>query len=228
LVRVSKSIRWAWLFITFGLLAYGLHLALIVPADADQGNVQRIFYYHLPNWIGTSTFFLVNLACSIIYLLARHKKSALAMKTDALVLASAEMGVVYCLLGLVTGSLWGRVAWGIWWTWDARLTATFVLWLIYVSYLLLHDFASGPAMQTIAAAFAIFGYCDMPIVYMSTRCRTGKLTALDTRHSSQKSHMVSSYLRPPHHLQSRQKYWTSKSLNSVIGFNWPPPNPEET
>jgi heme exporter protein C len=70
---------------------------------------------------------------------------------------------------LLTGPLWGRRAWGIWWTWDARLTTTLVLWLIYVSYLLLRRFAAGPQMQTLAAVLGIFGALDVPIVYMSNR-----------------------------------------------------------
>jgi heme exporter protein C len=91
------------------------------------------------------------------------------MKADALAVAAAEMGVVFCTVGLVTGSLWARPVWGIWWTWDERLTSTLVLYLIYVAYLLLRRFAAGPQMQTLAAVMAIFGYADVPIVYMSTR-----------------------------------------------------------
>ncbi len=83
--------------------------------------------------------------------------------------ATAEMGVIFCTIVLVTGPLWARPVWGIWWTWDERLTSTLVLWLIYVSYLLLRNFAAGPQMQTMAAVLAIFGYIDVPIVYMSTR-----------------------------------------------------------
>jgi heme exporter protein C len=71
---------------------------------------------------------------------------------------------------MATGSLWGRVAWGIWWTWDARLTATLVLWLIYVAYLVLRNVVGdGDRMRTLAAVIAIFGYCDVPLVYMTTR-----------------------------------------------------------
>jgi heme exporter protein C len=70
---------------------------------------------------------------------------------------------------LITGPIWGRRAWGIWWTWDARLTTTLVLWLIYVSYLLLRRYAAGPQVQTLAAALGIFGALDVPIVYMSNR-----------------------------------------------------------
>ncbi len=76
---------------------------------------------------------------------------------------------MFCTVGLTTGPLWGRRAWGIWWTWDARLTTTLVLWLIYVSYLLLRRFSAGPQMQTLAAVLGIFGALDVPIVYMANR-----------------------------------------------------------
>ncbi len=77
--------------------------------------------------------------------------------------------MVFCTVVLITGPIWGRRAWGIWWTWDARLTTTLVLWLIYVSYLLLRRFAAGPQVQTLAAVLGIFGALDVPIVYMSNR-----------------------------------------------------------
>jgi len=76
--------------------------------------------------------------------------------------------VVFCTVVLATGPLWARRAWGIWWTWDARLTTTLILWLIYVSYLLLRRFAAGPQMQTLRR-YWIFGALDVPIVYMSNR-----------------------------------------------------------
>jgi heme exporter protein C len=86
-----------------------------------------------------------------------------------LALAGAEVGVVLCTVGLATGPIWARWAWGAWWTWDARLTTTLVLWLIYVSYLLKRRFAGGPQMQTLAAVLSIFGAIDVPIVYMANR-----------------------------------------------------------
>ncbi|HKO11444.1 MAG TPA: cytochrome c biogenesis protein CcsA [Acidobacteriaceae bacterium] len=165
-----KALRAVWLLATLAVLAEGFRVALfVVPPDAQQGDVFRIFFYHFPSWIGMGLFFAINLACSLIYLAVRNKNQGLALKSDALAVASAEIGVVYCLIGLVTGSLWGRAVWGIWWTWDARLTSTLVLWLIYVAYLLLRRFAAGPQMRTLAAVMAIFGYLDVPLVYMSTR-----------------------------------------------------------
>lgn len=159
----------AFLFV-IALLGYGLVLALQgSPPDAQQGNMIRAFYYHFPDWIGASVFLPLNLVASITYLAIRSKRPLLAMKADSLALASAEIGVVFCGLGLITGSLWGRVAWGIWWTWDARLTTTLILWLIYVSYLMVRRFSSGSSAAVLCAVLAIFGFCDIPIVYMSTR-----------------------------------------------------------
>jgi len=169
-----KLFRWLWLALTLGLLANGFRVAMfVVPPDKDQGDIARIFYYHFPSWCGMSLFFAINLGASIAYLALRNKTQInaqiRALKADSLALATAEMGVVFCTIGMVTGSIWARPVWGIWWTWDARLTSITVLWLIYVAYLLLRQFASGPQMQTLAAVMSIFAYIDVPIVYMSTR-----------------------------------------------------------
>jgi heme exporter protein C len=167
---MMKLFRWLWVAATLAVLANGFRVAMyVVPADADQGNLSRILYYHVPTWCGMGLFFTINLICSVVYLAIRNRNPERALKTDALALASAEMGVVYCLIGMATGSIWGRAAWGIWWTWDARLTTTLVLWLIYVSYLLVRRFISGAEMRVMAAVIAIFGFADIPIVYMSTR-----------------------------------------------------------
>ncbi|SFR97829.1 heme exporter protein C [Granulicella pectinivorans] len=160
---------WAWGGLTAALLLYGLYVALAgSPPDAQQGNMIRAFYYHFPNWIGASVFLPLNLLASAAYLFLRNRNIGLAMKSDAMALASAEMGVVFCILGMVTGSLWGREEWGIWWTWDARLTTTLMLTLIYVAYLIVRHVVDGPSRATICAVLAIFGFVDMPIVYMST------------------------------------------------------------
>lgn len=165
-----KLFRWLWPVITLALLAQGFRVAMfVVPPDKDQGEIQRIFYYHIASWAGMGVFFAINLGASIAYLAYRNKNLLRAMKADALAIATAEMGVVFCSIGLITGSLWARPVWGIWWTWDERLTSTLVLYLIYVAYLLLRRFAAGPQMQTLAAVMAIFGFADVPIVYMSTR-----------------------------------------------------------
>ena len=150
--------------ITFGLLSYGLQQAMVgAPTEQTMGEVQRIFYYHVPSaWVAFLCFF-VNFLASIWYLV---KRSA---RVDAVALACAEVGVVFCTIVLITGPLWARPVWGIWWTWDARLTSTLVLWLIYVSYLILRRYGAGGQTPVIAAALAIFGFVDVPLVYMSIR-----------------------------------------------------------
>jgi heme exporter protein C len=150
--------------VTLGLLSYAFYQAMFVaPTEATMGDVQRIFYYHLPHaWVAFLLFF-TNFLASVWYLVRRTEGA------DAVALASAEVGVVFCTVVLVTGPLWARPVWGIWWTWDARLTSTLVLWLIYVSYLVLRRFATGAQTQVLAAALAIFGFVDVPIVYLSIR-----------------------------------------------------------
>lgn len=169
MTRQGIIIRCIWFVGAAGLLAYGLFLALWgSPPDALQGNMIRAFYYHFPNWIGAGIFLPLNLVASVAYLYLRKKDPRSALKADSLALATAEMGVVYCILGMVTGSLWGREEWEIWWTWDARLTTTLMLALIYVSYLIVRRMTDGSGRPVICAVLAIFGFLDIPIVYMST------------------------------------------------------------
>jgi heme exporter protein C len=156
--------------ITVALMVWGFYQAIYVaPDDAMQGYVFRIIYYHVPSASVAFLFFAISLLGSIGYLAWRRGRPEWAQVADAWALAGAEVGVVFCTVVLTTGPLWGRRAWGIWWTWDARLTTTLVLWLIYVSYLLLRRFAAGPQVQTLAAVLGIFGALDVPIVYMSNR-----------------------------------------------------------
>jgi heme exporter protein C len=156
--------------VTVALMIWGYYQAIYVaPTDAMQGEIFRIIFYHVPSAIVAFLFFAVSLAGSIGYLSCRRDHTEWAQISDAWALAGAEVGVVFCTVVLTTGPLWGRRAWGIWWTWDARLTTTLVLWLIYVSYLLMRRFAAGPQVQTLAAVLGIFGALDVPIVYMSNR-----------------------------------------------------------
>ncbi len=159
-----------YVMLTIALMVWGYYQAIYVaPNDAMQGEIFRIIYYHVPSFAVAFAFFATSFAGSIGFLAFRRKFPDRAQIADALALAGAEVGVVFCTVGLTTGPLWGRRAWGIWWTWDARLTTTLVLWLIYVSYLLLRRFAAGPQMQTLAAVLGIFGALDVPIVYMANR-----------------------------------------------------------
>jgi len=159
-----------YVLVTLALLAWGFDQAIfIAPTEATMGEVQRIFYYHVPSAMVAFLFFTISLLGSIAFLTLRHSRPIAAQAADAWAVSGAEVGVLFCTIVLITGPLWARPVWGIWWTWDARLTTTLILWLIYVSYLLLRRFVAGPQMQTLAAVLGIFGALDVPIVYMSNR-----------------------------------------------------------
>jgi len=148
--------------VTALLLSFALYEALIVaPTEATMGDVQRIFYYHVPSAWTAFLLFLINFVDSVVYLVRRNPKA------DILALVSAEVGVVFCTVVLITGPIWARPVWGIWWTWDLRLTLTLVLWLIYVSYLVLRRFSTSSQTPKLAAVVAILGALDVPLVYFS-------------------------------------------------------------
>ncbi|HEX3819933.1 MAG TPA: cytochrome c biogenesis protein CcsA [Candidatus Sulfotelmatobacter sp.] len=209
--------------LTAAFLAYATYRALVIaPADALQGDVYRIIYYHVPSAWTAFLLFFINFIASIQYLVsgkpsarsvmkwiviaigvlgviatylppikaqipAGMEPSAVAttvlmipafyfligwlfpgQKLDVLAVTSAEVGVVFCTIVLITGPIWARPVWGIWWaTGDIRLTSTLVLWLIYVSYLVLRKFSNSAQTQVLAAALAVFGALDVPLVYLS-------------------------------------------------------------
>ncbi len=168
--RLRLAIGSLWLLATLAVLAEGLRWALFIsPKDSEQGNVGRIFYYHVPHSILALVFPYINLIASVAYLYLRKSKPTQALIADAWALASAEITVVYATICLVTGSLWGRAAWGIWWTWDERLTSMLLLWLLYVSYLMVRRLSSTGQTNTVAAIISVFAAIDVPIVYMSIR-----------------------------------------------------------
>lgn len=143
-------------------IAVAVYMALFyAPREATMGDAQRIFYFHAPSaWVGFLAFFIVFVA-SLMYLWKRKRR------WDALALSAAEIGVVFTTLVLLTGPLWAKKAWGSFWVWDARLTATLILWLIYVGYLMLRSSAEGEQRARFAAVLAIVGFLDVPIIYLS-------------------------------------------------------------
>src|ERR1700722_14806273 len=205
--------------VTAVLLAYALYQALLVaPTDAQQGDVYRIIYYHVPSAWTAFLLFFINFIASVRYLADGKpstrqaakwiavavgvagavaafviplpggiRPSAIAttvlaipafyfflgkyfpgQKLDVLAVTSAEVGVVFCTIVLITGPIWARPVWGIWWaSGDIRLTSTLVMWLIYVSYLVLRRFSNSAQTQIMAAALAVFGALDVPLVYLS-------------------------------------------------------------
>ncbi len=135
---------------------------IYVPTEKTEQAVQRVMYFHVPSaWIAFFAFFIVFL-CSILYLWKKERE------WDIYAHASAEIGIVFCSLVLITGPLWGKPIWGVWWVWDARLTSTLVLWLIYVAYLMLRAQSEpGSTRAKYAAVIGIVGFLDIPLIHFS-------------------------------------------------------------
>lgn len=142
----------------------GYAALFLAPTERTMGVIQRIFYFHVPSaWTGFVAF-SINLVGSIVFLRTRN------FKWDRLGVAAAEIGVAFFTVVLVTGPIWARPVWGIWWTWDARLTSSFVLWLLYVSYLLLRTLVDEPERRAVlSGVFGVFAAFDIPLVYYSIR-----------------------------------------------------------
>ena len=142
------------------MFAYAPVLIVQAPYESTMGLVQKIFYFHFPSWIVMFSAAFVCGVAGAVYLFSGRQSA------DRATVAAAELAVVFGLIGLITGPLWGRKAWGVWWQWDARLTSALVLWLIFVAYLLLRRYG-GPGSEKLSAAIALFGMANVPFVYLS-------------------------------------------------------------
>mgnify|MGYP003976393183 FL=1 len=143
-------------------LAAMIAIFIYVPTEKTEGVVQRIMYFHIPcAWLSFFAFFVVFI-CSILFLWKKDRE------WDIYSQASAEIGVIFCSLVLITGPIWARPIWGAWWVWDARLTSTLILWLIYVSYLMLRAQSDAGSMRArYAAVLGIGGFLDIPLIHFS-------------------------------------------------------------
>jgi heme exporter protein C len=152
LLGVSASLMVASLYLVF----------LYVPTEKTMGIVQRIFYFHVPvAWVAFLAFFIVFI-CSILYLWKHDNK------WDVIAHSSAVVGITFATLLLITGSIWAKPIWGVWWTWEPRLTTALVLWLIYIAYLIVRSFAIEESRGArFAAVVGIVGFIDVPIVAMA-------------------------------------------------------------
>ncbi len=130
------------------------------PYEASMGLIQKIFYYHVPS---AMVMFLSAFVCGISSAVFLFKRSAAA---DRWAVAAGELTVAFGLIVLVTGPLWARKAWGVWWQWDARLTMSLLLWMIFVAYLIVRRYG-GAGSEKLAAAMALFGMANVPFVYVS-------------------------------------------------------------
>lgn len=130
------------------------------PYESTMGLVQKIFYFHMPAaWL----FLLAAIICGVasaIFLFGKRRNA------DGWAQAAAELAVLFGSITLVTGPLWARKAWGIWWVWDARLTSSLILWMIFVAYLILRRYG-GPGSDKLGAGMALFGLANVPFIYVS-------------------------------------------------------------
>lgn len=141
---------------------------IYAPTELVMGDIQRIFYFHMGTvWVATVAFTTVFIA-SIMFLKSGKRK------WDILALSSAEIGVLFITLTIITGSIWAKPIWGTWWTWDPQLTTTFILWILYIVYLILRSVAGDNVKQArFAAVFSIIAFIDLPLVYISARLKRG-------------------------------------------------------
>jgi heme exporter protein C len=153
-------ILWGLTVLAFAATVYAIFV--YVPTEKQEGLVQRIMYYHIPSaWLSFFAFFIV-FSSSILYLWKRERE------WDIYAQSSAEIGVVFCSLVLITGPIWAKPIWGTWWVWDARLTSTLVLWLIYVAYIMLRLQSDAGSMRArYSAVIGIAGFLNIPIIHFS-------------------------------------------------------------
>lgn len=150
-------------------MAASLYTAFVyAPTEPLMGHIQRIFYFHMGTvWVATVAFIIVFIS-SILYLWKGGRK------WDILAYCSAELGVLFLTLTIITGSIWAKPVWGTWWTWDPQLTTTFILWILYIVYLVLRASAENDSKRAkFAAVFAIIAFIDLPLVYLSVRVMRG-------------------------------------------------------
>jgi heme exporter protein C len=159
--RGLALLGWSALLLFVGAQAFGLSIS---APDRDMGHLQKIMYVHVPTaWAGLVAFFLVFVS-SLLYLWRREARY------DLFAAATAEVGVVLTALTLALGSIWGKPTWGVWWTWDPRLTSTAVLLFLYAGYLALRAFTDEPERRARwSAAAGVLAFLNVPIVYMSVR-----------------------------------------------------------
>ncbi len=153
-----------WFTLAAGVCALMFAVAPILiaraPYEAEMGLVQKIFYYHLPSAI---TFLVAAIVCGVASVRYLFGGSA---RQDRLAWAAAELVVLFGLITLVTGPLWARKSWGVWWQWDVRLTASLMGWMVAVAYLLVRKYG-GPGSDKLGAGLALFGMANVPFIYIS-------------------------------------------------------------
>jgi len=133
------------------------------PVEKTMGIVQKIFYIHVPSAFLAFFAFFITFVAGIIYLYKRDHR------WDIMAFCSAEIGVIFCTIVLITGPMWAKPIWNVWWTWDPRLTTTLILWFIYVAYLMLRGVVGENQRSNLSAVFGIIGFVNVPITFFAVR-----------------------------------------------------------
>lgn len=165
---LSKTMKLLMSLTLIGMITSLYMVFIYAPTEMVMGNIQRIFYFHMGAvWVATIAFTVVFIA-SIQYL---RKQTRF---WDIMAYSSAEIGVLFTTLTIITGSIWAKPVWGTWWTWDPQLTTTFILWILYIVYLILRSSAGSDVKKAkFAAVFGIIAFLDLPLVYASARLMRG-------------------------------------------------------
>ncbi len=146
------------------ILVWNINSIVHLPEEANQGVVFKIIFFHVPVAVAAMTAAAASLIASVLFLVTRN------FAYDSLAVASTEVGLAFLAANLVTGSIWARQIWGIWWAWDARLTSALICWILYAGYLMLRRAIEEPTQRaTFAAVFSIFAFIDVPIVIFSIK-----------------------------------------------------------
>lgn len=146
------------------IIARNVYLISGLPGEESQGAIFKIIFFHVPLAITAFGCATVALVSSILFLVKRD------FKYDAVAVSVTEVGLAFLAGNLITGSIWARVIWGVWWAWDVRLTSALVCWILYASYLMIRHAVEEPTQRAnLAAVVSIFAFIDVPIVYFSIR-----------------------------------------------------------
>ena len=163
LSQVIGTIAMAFLFLAIYLVfSYA-------PIETTMLEVQKIFYFHVSSALTVFLAFGVTCLFSLLYLIKRNDKF------DMVAAASAELGIVFCTIVLLTGPIWAKPAWNTWWNWEPRLTSTLILWLMYIGYFILRSVLTGEKKKVYSAVLGILAFLDVPIVYFSVEIWQGNL-----------------------------------------------------
>lgn len=160
----NRAIKIIFNFITgFTMFAAIYAIFVYAPVEKTMGLIQKVFYLHVPAAFMAFMAFFITFITSILYLYKRD------LKWDRIASCSVEIGVIFCTVVLITGPIWAKPVWNVWWTWDPRLTTTLILWFIYLAYLMLRGVVRENQQANFSAVFGIIGFVNVPITFFAIR-----------------------------------------------------------